>query len=157
MAGGSLLLLFDQLKNVKFSLFSMWVWNNIRRVCVRIMKIELFFLFIGLVLHSCTGFWEFFDMGVVVVLRRCLLALVVKCVYVLEYNGQMADELAQMAPHLPIVFDQLQHVKLSLFLVWVWNNTRWAGVRIMRNEPFWFGVIVMVFGNSLIFYRSCSA
>lgn len=74
-----------------------------------------FFLLIGLVLHSCTGFWEFFDMGVVVVLRRCLLALVVKCVCVLEYNGQMADELAQMAPHLPVVFDQLQHVKLSLF------------------------------------------
>lgn len=54
-------------------------------------------------------------------LRRCLLALVVKCVCVLEYNGQMADELAQIALHPPIVFDQLQHVKLSLFLLWVWK------------------------------------
>jgi len=46
MAGGSLLVLFDQLKNVKFSLFSMWVWNNIWRVCVRIMKIEPFYLLV---------------------------------------------------------------------------------------------------------------
>ena len=75
-------------------------------------------------------------------LRRCQLALVViECI---------RDELAQMALHPPIMFDQLQQVKLSLFLVWVWNNTRWACVRIMRNEPFWFG-ITMVFENSLIF------
>lgn len=78
-----------------------------------------------------------------------LLALVVKCVCVLEYNGQMADELAQMALHPPIVFDQLQHVKLSLFFLWVWNDTRWACVRIMRKMNL-FGLVLVQWYSGIL-------